>query len=207
MVYVSIKKISPMTYEQTEKKARSWYVIKYDGNEEFISSVLSRKNAESRQNSIEAYALLDLMLSSLTGIKKAVLRRGENGKPYIENEKISFNLSHTDGAVACIIDTDGGSVGIDAEPIGRDGEKIIERFFDGNAKRKYADSRDKALEFARIWTEKEAYAKFTGEGLSNYSTDYPTTCKFTHWINDGLFVTACTSSDSTVRIWQNDEDC
>ena len=207
MVYVSIKKTTTMTDEQAEKQTKSWHVIKCDDNAEFIGSILSRKNAESRQNRIEAYALLDLMLTSLTGIKKAVLRRGENGKPYIENEKISFNLSHTDGAVACIIDTDGGSVGIDAEPIGRDGKKIIERFFDGNARRIYADSHDKALEFARIWTEKEAYAKLTGEGLSNYSTDYPTTCKFPHWISDGLFVTACTSSDSTVRIWQNAEDC
>ena len=207
MVYVSIKKTTTMTDEQTEKKTKSWRVIKCDDNAEFIGSILSRKNAESRQNSIEAYALLDFMLSSLTDIKKAVLRRSENGKPYIENEIISFNLSHTDGAVACIIDTDGESVGIDAEPIGRNREKIIERFFDEKARQEYAASSDKPLEFARIWTEKEAYAKFTGGGLSNYSTEYPATCKFTHWIHDDFFVTACTASESTVRFWQNDEDC
>ncbi len=206
MVYVSIKKVASSADAQLNKKIKSWRVLQYGDNKEFFNSILNRKNADSRQNSVEAYTLLDLMLSSLTDIKKAVLRRSENGKPYIENEKISFNLTHTEGAVACIVDTEGCDVGIDCERVGRDGQKIIERFFDENAKRKYADSPDKALEFARIWTEKEAYAKFTGTGLSDYSTVYPLPCKFTHLRDGDLFVTACTRPDSTVCLWQNDED-
>ena len=206
MVYVSIKKIAPSDGTQSVEKIKSWRVITESKNTAFIDSLLSRKNAASKQNSIEAYTLLDLMLSSLTDIKNAVLRRGENGKPYIENKKISFNLTHTEGAVACILDTEGGDVGIDCERIGRDGKKIIERFFDENAKRRYTDSHDKALEFARIWTEKESYVKFTGEGLSDYSTVYPLPCKFTHLRDGDLLITACTRPDATVRIWQNDED-
>lgn len=203
MVYISVRKILS---EENGKKAKAWSILQYDGNKEFIDALLSRKNAESRRNSIEAYALLDEMLFSLTGIKKAVLRRGENGKPYIENENISFNVTHTDGAVACILDTDGKDVGIDAEAIGRDGQRIIERFFDENAKDKYDRSDDKALAFAQIWTKKEAYAKFTGKGLSDYSTNYPSTCKFTAIRDGNILVTACTSPDSHVQIWQNAED-
>ncbi len=203
MVYISTKKILGAASEQ---KIKSLRVLQYGDNKEFFDSILSRKNANSRQNSIEAYALLDLMLLSLTDIKKAVLRRSENGKPYIENEKVAFNLSHTDGAAACIIDTEGGDVGIDCERVGRDGEKIINRFFDEKAGNEYAVSDDKPLEFARIWTEKEAYAKFTGKGLSDYSTDYPLSCKFTHLRDGDLFVTACTRPEAMIHIWQNDED-
>ena len=202
MVYISFKRIS-----QSQSDATSYSIIEYNSNQDFIDSITSRKNDESRQNGIEAYALLDSMLLSLTSIKKAVLRRSENGKPYIENENVSFNVSHTDGAVACIIDTDGGDVGIDAEQIGRDGQKIIDRFFDTKAKEMYSQSADKPFAFAKIWTQKEAYAKFTGTGLSDYSTDYPATCKFTCLRDGTLLVTACTTSDATVQIWQNDEDC
>ncbi len=203
MVYISIKKILLTTDEQ---KAKCWKVLQYGDNKDFVDSILSRKNDGSRQNSIEAYSLLDEMLLALTGIKKAVLRRSENGKPYIENEKISFNLTHTDGAVACIIDTEGHDIGIDTEVIGRDGQKMIERFFDEKAKRVYASSDCKPLAFAKIWTEKESYAKFTGTGLSDYSTDYPSTCKFTHLRDGDLFVTACTPPDATVHIWQKGKD-
>ena len=203
MVYISVRKILP---EENGQRAKAWSILRYDDNKEFIDALLSRKNAESRRNSIEAYALLDEMLFSLTGIKKAVLRRGENGKPYIENENISFNITHTDGYVACVLDTDGRDVGIDAETIGRDGQRIIEHFFDEKAKDKYDRSDDKALAFAQIWTKKEAYAKFTGKGLSDYSTNYPSTCKFTAIQDGNILVTACTFSDSHVQIWQNDED-
>ena len=206
MIYVSIKKVASSTDAQLNKKIKSWRVIAESENTAFVDSLTSRKNSDSRQNSIEAYTLLDLMLSSLTDIQKAVLRRSENGKPYIENEKISFNLTHTEGAVACIVDTEGGDVGIDCERIGRDGQKIIERFFDEKAKRRYADSCDKTLEFARIWTEKESYVKFTGTGLSDYSTVYPLPCTFTHLKDGDLLITACTRPDSAVRVWQNDED-
>ena len=203
MVYISVRKILS---EANGQSAKAWSILRYDDNKEFIDALLSRKNAKSRRNSIEAYALLDEMLFSITSIKKAVLRRGENGKPCIENENISFNVTHTDGAVACILDTDGRDVGIDAETIGRDGQRIIERFFDENAKDKYDRSDDKALAFAQIWTKKEAYAKFTGKGLSDYSTNYPFTCKFTAIRDGNILVTACTSPTSRVQIWQNDED-
>ena len=203
MVYVSIKNISDAADKEKVKRCK---VVQYGDNKDFIDAILSRKNTSSQQNSIEAYSLLDEMLASLTDIKKAVLRRSENGKPYIENEKVSFNLTHTDGAVACIINTDGGDVGIDVELIGRDGQKIIDRFFDETAKQKYALSENKPLEFARIWTEKESFVKYTGTGLSDYRTDYPPTCKFTSFRSGDVLVTACTDADATVRVWQNDED-
>lgn len=203
MVYISVKKILLTTDEQ---KVWDWKVLQYSENKDFIESILSRKNAVSRKNSIEAYSLLDEMLLALTNTKKAVLRRNENEKPYIENKNISFNLTHTDGAVACIIDTEDHRVGIDAEVIGRDGQKMIERFFDEKAKQEYALSDDRSLSFAKIWTKKEAYAKFTGIGLSDYSTDYPSTCKFTHLKDGDLFVTACTHFDANVQIWQERKD-
>ena len=206
MVYVSIKKTPPVTDGEIQKKAKSLRVLKYCENKAIIDSVLSRKNALSRQNSILAYELLDSMLLSLTEAKTAALDRDGNGKSYIKNVNVAFNISHTDGAVACIIDTEGNDVGIDIEQIGRDGGDIIDRFFDDAARKRHADAANKPLSFAQIWTEKEAYSKFLGTGITDYKTDYPKPHLFTHSRHGQHLVTVCTMPDSQIEIWQKDKE-
>ncbi len=206
MVYVSIRKTSPVTEEELQKKAKSYRTLKYGENKAIIDSILSRKNAISRQNSILAYELLDLMLLSLTETEIAILDRDRSGKPHIKNAKIAFNISHTNGAVACVIDTEGNETGVDIERIGRDGSDLIDRFFDDDARKKHADSADKPLSFARIWTEKEAYSKFLGTGITDCKTDYPAPHLFTHFKRGEFFLTACTAPNSQIKIWQIDED-
>lgn len=81
---------------------------------------------------------------------------------------LRFNLSHTDGLIACAV-TIGREVGIDVEHIGRRlTHDVAARFF---APREVADlhrlpAEDQAKVFFDYWTLKEAYIKARGFGLA-----------------------------------------
>lgn len=90
----------------------------------------------------------------------------EYGKPYLVGQPhFCFNISHTRFAVVVFVS--GTKVGIDIESIQQSNELISKRFF-SPSERKYLKSmsveeHDKC--FYEIWTKKEAYLKYTGEGL------------------------------------------
>lgn len=82
---------------------------------------------------------------------------------------LRFNLSHTDGLVACAL-TAGRDVGVDVENLNRRivHENIPERFFSA---REVADlralpSEEQPLVFFDYWTLKESYIKARGLGLA-----------------------------------------
>ena len=90
------------------------------------------------------------------------IKRTELGKPYIDYP-LHIGVTHTDDIV--IIAIDENEFGIDAEKVGRKmerREKIAERFFTENELLQAHDDES----FLDIWVKKEAYVKFTGEGLS-----------------------------------------
>lgn len=90
------------------------------------------------------------------------IKRTKFGKPYIDHP-LFIGVTHTDDVV--IIAIDEKEFGIDAEKVGRKmerREKIAERFFTENELLQARDDES----FLDIWVKKEAYIKFTGEGLS-----------------------------------------
>ena len=94
------------------------------------------------------------------------LRETETGKKYFKHHgDVFFNVSHTEGCVAIAI-RKGGEIGIDVEAVKNISEKVQERFYGENEKRRIRASDDPGREATRIWTRKEAYAKCTGEGLN-----------------------------------------
>ena len=102
------------------------------------------------------------------------MRKGPHGKPYFEEpglEGVFFSLSHTRGhAIVCFSE---GEIGADCENTEARGEarlrykRIADRCFSEDEKG-YADlgAPDGALRFFEIWTAKEAYMKYTGNGFS-----------------------------------------
>jgi 4'-phosphopantetheinyl transferase len=96
-------------------------------------------------------------------------RLGSHGKPHLEEDDVSFNLSHS-GRWALLAVSAGRQVGVDVERIdrARSTESIAERFFSPaevsalRGLRAFARTRA----FFRCWTRKEAYIKARGEGLS-----------------------------------------
>ena len=105
-----------------------------------------------------------------------IFKTDERGKPYAHNLDIHFNISHSDDYVVCAVDSK--PVGIDIEKIRPINLKIAKRFFSEDEQkylfRKKPEESDYTSpptddllkRFFEIWTAKEAYLKFTGEGIS-----------------------------------------
>jgi len=98
---------------------------------------------------------------------------GPHGRPEIAGPPaappLRFNLTHTDGLVACVV-TASGEVGVDAEAIDRPVQpaEIATRFFapaEVAALRAQPEERQREY-FFRCWTLKEAYLKACGSGFS-----------------------------------------
>ena len=99
------------------------------------------------------------------------IKKSGNGKPYViirgNNTSNFFNISHTTGVGIVIFSN--YEVGIDIEEIRNAVDEIVDRFFSRNEKKYLNDSEDEKIyrkRFFEIWTKKEAYLKWNGEGLS-----------------------------------------
>lgn len=120
-------------------------------------------NYDHRRQSLGAGLLLQRVMMRY-GISEDKLRVGPQGKP--ECEGLHFNLSHSGRLVACAVGD--GPVGCDVEMIREAPKKVANRFF-AEQERAYlqacATKKKYDEEFYRLWTMKESYVKFTGEGM------------------------------------------
>ncbi|MGQ9865384.1 MAG: 4'-phosphopantetheinyl transferase family protein [Pseudanabaenaceae cyanobacterium] len=112
--------------------------------------------------------LLRQVLGGLLGCHPFALRFAYTaaGKPYLPNQPLRFNLTHSRGMVLLAV-TAQGEVGIDVEWSGRPVAvtRLAQRFFpeEEQAWLKRYDPAD----FWAMWTCKEAYAKLRGESLGS----------------------------------------
>lgn len=115
-------------------------------------------------------------LSAFTGVDPSdwVFVEDANGKPKIatpgEFRSLRFNLTHTEGLVACAV-TRAGEVGVDAEHAGRavNIDEVINVFFSESERALLATvptREQRVAAFFEIWVLKEAYLKGSGMGLS-----------------------------------------
>ena len=100
--------------------------------------------------------------------------KNEFGKPYLVNyPDYHFNVSHTRNAI--VVATDDLPVGIDIEKIKEaDREVACQVFTPEECAYIYAKDKDAAVRFCEIWTKKEAYLKWTGEG---WTSDFSGNCR------------------------------
>ena len=115
-----------------------------------------------------------LSLSALSLLHRAgedgTLCYGENGRPYFCDRMCDFSITHTKNHVFCAIieGEEATRIGIDAEDLDRlelsNLEEMAARWFAENEQRVFLASPTKET-FLSIWTRKEAYVKYTGEGL------------------------------------------
>ncbi len=88
----------------------------------------------------------------------------EYGKPYLTNyPDIHFNISHSGNCVVCAVFS--GAVGVDAQKVSEYKENLAKKVCSQNELKQIETSGDKALEFTKLWTKKEAYLKFLGTGI------------------------------------------
>lgn len=135
-----------------------------------------------------AYSMLDRMLCEC-GICEYEILKNENGKPYLKDNSIHFNISHTNGFCAvCINDS---PVGLDCEKIDHSFKDRIPQF----AKRYFLETELELLKkteydtltFFKIWTRKEAYIKKFGYNAS-YITKVDTTKEDIETIVHGEYI-------------------
>ena len=95
------------------------------------------------------------------------------GKPYFENDRLHFSISHTKKHAFCVLAD--RPVGIDAEEQDRDIDlRLAEKILSPAEKERYDRAEDQRRALLKLWVLKEAEAKMTGRGLQGYpnQTDF-----------------------------------
>ena len=139
-----------------------------ENNREYIEKIENRADTPASE-SLFALALLYeqiLSLPSHVDTSSLVFERNSMGKPYFKGSDVKFNISHSQGYVACAVSL-GEELGVDIEASDISAEraiKLAQRYFcEDDFSAVYAAPE----KFARIWSEKEAKAKFFGDSLAD----------------------------------------
>ncbi len=116
-------------------------------------------------NSCAVYLLLRYGLWWEYGIREApVFMIGAHDKPFLSSSGIHFNLSHCKNAVCCILSHENTAIDItDFRPFH---PSVLRRVCSPAEQEMIRSSQKPQMDFLRLWTRKECYAKLKGEGLS-----------------------------------------
>ncbi|MEA5418712.1 4'-phosphopantetheinyl transferase superfamily protein [Spirulina sp. CCNP1310] len=118
-----------------------------------------------------ARSSLRQLLHHYTGHPLGVILTTPQGKPFLPDHPLQFNISHTGDWVA-IAFAHHWPLGIDIETL-RPMEDVLalaRRFFRPSEAAALAQQPDPTAAFFTIWTRKEAFLKATGEGLQGLQT-------------------------------------
>lgn len=132
----------------------------------YFEAIYKKSNDKAFIQSAGGVVLLAQMLRE-KGIakKRAVLKRQENGRPFLEGERLDFSISHTDNAVMCAL-TEWGRIGCDIQADRKYTEERLNRlarfFMSSGQLAEFAVSDDKNAFFYDLWTVKEACLKCSG---------------------------------------------
>ena len=167
-----------------------------------------------KQNRVDRFRFADDKKRTVAGemlARKAVADRcgtlpenvnfsvSEYGKPYCTDVDVQFSISHCGDIVICAVSD---------KPVGADIEKIrpinlktakefcsddelIYLFGHNPDENEFVYSEDECIltRFFKLWTQREAYVKFTGKGLSEDMFSAP--CKKTLFCEDGYVIALC----------------
>jgi len=117
------------------------------------------KNNNAKVLSVAAGLLLRYFLLK-EGTDAEAVRYLESGKPYLENDKLHFSLSHSGEYAACV--TSQNPIGIDIQKIVDIKESTVARFCTAGEIEHLKNSRDPKTDAVRFWTLKESYLKASG---------------------------------------------
>ncbi|MCQ2462934.1 MAG: 4'-phosphopantetheinyl transferase superfamily protein [Clostridia bacterium] len=112
-----------------------------------------------RYEGVVCYALL-MYAASNAGLnaKKIKFSYNEKGKPHTSG--LNFNFSHCKECVICAVSD--GNVGADIQQESNASQAVIEKYCTVGEREKLLCG----MPFNRLWTQKEAIVKYTGEGVA-----------------------------------------
>lgn len=132
--------------------------------EDFQQNILKYRRWQDAQLSLLGRVLLQVGLKSHYHIDEVQIMRSPDHKPYLKNQDLYFNISHSKELVVCAIAE--FSIGIDVEYIDQKINyldfqfQMTEREFD-----KIERSDDQIMDFFSYWTQKESVMKAHGGGM------------------------------------------
>lgn len=129
-----------------------------------ISSHFEDKISIKRKDSVCAKSLLCTVLKEKFLLTDFLIRNHKNGKPYIVDSPLHFNLSHSGNYVLCLCGDE--QVGCDIQVMKEYNERIVKRFFTESEFLMLNKSESKSRDFTRLWALKECILKFKGDGIS-----------------------------------------
>lgn len=124
----------------------------------------SGHNQSTKNHSLLSRVLLGYILKKHYGVEKFSFIYGSNGKPYLKNEALYFNISHSGGYIICSVAEK--EIGCDVQTTGKYNPRIAERFFTENERAFLEKSENQPSDFTRLWALKESVLKKTGEGIT-----------------------------------------
>lgn len=170
----------------------------------FYTQGLTRAQKRAH-GSAAAHALLTDLLTDLD--LPQALEKNAQGRPFLAAcPTVDFNLSHTEELAVCALlqCENTPRIGVDAEALRVfDDEKakaFAARFFAPYEQQHLAAAHDRAACFTRIFTRKEAYAKYCGDGLGKHLRTSDTLApdfesahgvRFYTYLHENTFITLC----------------
>ena len=131
---------------------------------------------------------------------------GKYGKPYLKNAAWHFSVSYTHGV--CLIALSDAEIGADIERLRAAKPNVASRCFtDSENRYLYQDMTLFDKRFYELWTQKEAYLKYTGEGFyrSPKSVDvlsHPICNSLYTFVNDDAIISLCGRNIHPVSVYQ-----
>ncbi len=176
--------------------------------------LLAIKNPRTATESLGGLLCLAKLLAPFSDRDLTILRPVD-GKPHFRDSALpDFNLSHSGRLCAAVLsERTENTVGLDLEVLrsipGYCG--IAERFFSDEEKAALASRQNDPDFFFLLWTQKEAYAKRTGKGLSALLKKNPVFSGFfksyriTHGEKNAILTLCAESAPRSIQIFCNEE--
>lgn len=180
-------------------------ILLYGYADEILGQITD-KNKKSAE-SAAGRRILDILLSECgVAATSENIKTGKQGKPYLaELPNVDFNITHSNGFVACILSVGEGRVGIDAEPAEcpypPEKQKALASRFFSEDEQKCLFHGEKT--FSELWTRREACLKMTGEGFAKgIGRDLSGDAHCTAYDIHGFTVTVATERNSEIIIYE-----
>lgn len=160
--------------DMSENECNKWFSLMSEDKKQKVSRF---RFDDDKKRSVTGEMLAKKAVEEFCGMsaEDVILRAGENGKPYAENADVHFNISHSGNIVVCAVNDK--PVGIDVEQIRNIELKVAKRvythdelfylfgFHPADEDFYMVPDEKMRLRFFELWTAKEAYLKYTGEGI------------------------------------------
>lgn len=152
--------------------------------------VLRMAHDDDKKRTVAGEALARRAISEWCNVPEESIcfKKHQNGKPFVCGLNAEFNISHSGDMVVCAVSDK--PVGIDIERIRQVNLNLAKRICtEEELNYIFSSESEQSMRFFKIWTTKEAYAKYTGEGISQISRSIANDVLITQPEIEGYFIT------------------